>query len=201
MSPPGGLIVFSLFCHCSQNDSLRENFKALKTEKQTGNQDALAAKPGLWLRVFSLPLLGSIEMWFLWSGSTRVDNFTKMSRKLLPELWCIASWDKPPEKNLPSKNTVSSTCNVGFYLRDLQIAAFCILISYFMESKLKKIPIDSWRLVNAVIIETVKALKTRCSIIRSGSNVIFWTQSLSPCHLTRNNRYTITYGVTEKTRK
>ena len=29
--------------------------------------------------------------------------------------------------------------NVGFYLRNLQIAAFCILMSYFMESKLKQI--------------------------------------------------------------
>ena len=42
-----------------------------------------------------------------------------------------------------------------------------------MESKLKKIPIDSlWR-VNAVIIETVEALETRRSIILNGSNVIF----------------------------
>ena len=44
---------------------------------------------------------------------------------------------------IPSKNIVSSTLNVGFYLRNLQIAAFCILMSYFMESKLKKILIDS----------------------------------------------------------
>ena len=43
------------------------------------------------------------------------------------------------KKNLPSQNTVSSTKNVGFYLRKLQIASFCILMSYFMESKLKKI--------------------------------------------------------------
>ena len=36
--------------------------------------------------------------------------------------------------------------NVGFYVRNLQIAAFCISMSYFMESKLKKkkISIDSW---------------------------------------------------------
>ena len=36
--------------------------------------------------------------------------FTKKSRKLLPELWCVASRNKPPEKNifLPSKSTVSS---------------------------------------------------------------------------------------------
>ena len=37
----------------------------------------------------------------------RIDNFsfvvfTKKSRKLLPELWCIASRDKPPEKNISS---------------------------------------------------------------------------------------------------
>ena len=35
----------------------------------------------------------------------------------------------------PSKNTVSSTKNV---------AAFCILMAYFTESKLKKISINSW---------------------------------------------------------
>ena len=29
-------------------------------------------------------------------------------------------------------------------LRNFQIAAFCISMSYFMESKLKKISIDSW---------------------------------------------------------
>ena len=34
-------------------------------------------------------------------------------------------------------------------------AAFCILMSYFMESKLKKMSSDSWWRVNAVIIETV----------------------------------------------
>ena len=45
---------------------------------------------------------------------------------------------------LPSKNTVSSTLNVWFYLRKLQIASFCILMSYFVESKLKEIPIDCW---------------------------------------------------------
>ena len=51
---------------------------------------------------------------------------------------------KKKKKNLPSKNTASSTQNVGFYLRDVPIAAFCILMSYFMESKMKKISIDSW---------------------------------------------------------
>ena len=40
---------------------------------------------------------------------------------------------------LPLRNTVSSTYNVGFYLRNLWIAAFCILMSSFMESKLKKL--------------------------------------------------------------
>ena len=45
------------------------------------------------------------------------------------------------KKILPSKNTVSS--NVGFSLGNLEIAAFCISMSYFMESKLKKISIDS----------------------------------------------------------
>ena len=48
------------------------------------------------------------------------------------------------KKNLPSKNNVSSTWNVGFYPRNHQIAAFCISMSYFMESKLKKISIDGW---------------------------------------------------------
>ena len=42
-----------------------------------------------------------------------------------------------------------------------------------MESKLKKISIDSWRRMNAVIIETVETLETRYSIVLGGSNVIF----------------------------
>ena len=42
-----------------------------------------------------------------------------------------------------------------------------------MESKLKKILIDSWLRVNAVIIAKVEALETRYSIILSGANVIF----------------------------
>ena len=46
-------------------------------------------------------------------------------------------------------------------------------MSYFIESKLKKISVDSlWR-VNAVMIETVEALETQYFIILSGSNVIF----------------------------
>ena len=48
-------------------------------------------------------------------------------------------------KNVSSyKSTVFSTQNVAFYLRNLQIAAFCTLMSYFMESKLKKITINHW---------------------------------------------------------
>ena len=46
-------------------------------------------------------------------------------------------------------------------------------MSYFMGGKLKKISIDSWWGVNAVIIETAEALETQYSIILSGSNVIF----------------------------
>ena len=42
-----------------------------------------------------------------------------------------------------------------------------------MESKLKKISIDSLLRVNAVIIETVDALETRYPIVLSGPNVIF----------------------------
>ena len=38
-----------------------------------------------------------------------------------------------------------------------------------MESKLKKIFVDSWWCVNAAIIETVEALETRYSMILSGS--------------------------------
>ena len=85
----------------------------------------------------------------------------------------LASRDKPREKILTSKSTVSSTYNVGFYLRNLQMAAFCILMSYFTESKLKKVSIDSWWRMKAVIIESVEALKIQYSIILSGSNVIF----------------------------
>ena len=61
-------------------------------------------------------------------------------------------------------------------------------MSYFMESKLKKIPVDSWRHVNAVIIEAVEALETQYSIILDGSYVIFINQSLCPFHLTQYNR-------------
>ena len=46
-------------------------------------------------------------------------------------------------------------------------------MSYFMESKLKKISTDSWWRVNAVIIETVEALETRYTISLSESNVMF----------------------------
>ena len=42
-----------------------------------------------------------------------------------------------------------------------------------MESNLKKILIDSWWRVNAVVIVTVEALETRYSIILNGSDVIF----------------------------
>ena len=47
--------------------------------------------------------------WFQRGCSFSLVVFTKKSQKLLPELWCTASKDKPPEKKNPSKNTVSST--------------------------------------------------------------------------------------------
>ena len=81
--------------------------------------------------------------WFQKCCELSLAVFTKKSRKLLPELWCIASRDERPEKIfLPPKNSVLDL-NVGFYLRNLQIAAFCILMLYFTESKLKKVSIDS----------------------------------------------------------
>ena len=46
------------------------------------------------------------------------------------------------KENLLSKNTVSS--NVGFSLGNLEIAAICISMSYFMEIKLKTISVNSW---------------------------------------------------------
>ena len=51
----------------------------------------------------------------------------------------------------------------------------CILYFnvYFMESKLKKISINSWWRVNAVIIETLEALETLYFIILRGSIAIF----------------------------
>ena len=61
---------------------------------------------------------------------------------------------------------------MGFYLRNLQIVAFCILMSFLMESELNKMSVDSFWRVDAVIIETVEALETRYSIILSGSSVI-----------------------------
>ena len=48
-----------------------------------------------------------------------------------------------------------------------------------MESKLKKLSVDSWWRVNAVIIETVEALETRYSTILSGSKVIFYARKYS----------------------
>ena len=57
--------------------------------------------------------------------------------------------------------------------QEISDSCICIIMSYFMESKLKKISIDGWLRVNAVIIETTEALETRYSIILSGSNVIF----------------------------
>ena len=48
------------------------------------------------------------------------------------------------ERQAARKKIFSSTYNEGFYLRNLQITAFCILMSYFRESKLKKVSIDSW---------------------------------------------------------
>ena len=59
------------------------------------------------------------------------------------------------------------------WLTNLQVAAFCILKPYFMKRKLKKMSIDGWWRVNAVITETFEALETRYSIIPSGSNLIF----------------------------
>ena len=57
--------------------------------------------------------------------------------------------------------------------QEISDSCFCIIMSYFMENKLKKISIDGWLHVNAVIIETTEALETRYSIILGGSNVIF----------------------------
>ena len=84
----------------------------------------LAVK-GLMMMMISAPIV-------LWSG-TLVYRFARQT----------ARKDNKKKKNLPSKNTMSSTNNAEFYPRNLQIAAYCILMSYFMESKLKKIPIDS----------------------------------------------------------
>ena len=53
-------------------------------------------------------------------------------------------------------------------------------MSYFMDSKLKKLSIDSWWRANAVIIETVEALETRYSIILSGSSAMFKTNHFVP---------------------
>ena len=48
---------------------------------------------------------------------TFLDSLYKEVAKATSGLWCIASRDIPPEKIfLPSKNTVSSTENVGFIL-------------------------------------------------------------------------------------
>ena len=83
--------------------------------------------------------------WFQKGCSLSSVVFTKKSRKLLPEHWCITSRDKPPEENISSleKHCVLDL-EYRIYLRNLQIAAFCILMSYFIESKLKKISVDSW---------------------------------------------------------
>ena len=50
---------------------------------------------------------------------TFLGSFYKEGTKTTSELWYIASRDKLPEKIfLPSKTTMSSTYNVGFYLRN-----------------------------------------------------------------------------------
>ena len=60
----------------------------------------------------------------------------------------IASRDKPPDFLLLLSFLRKALCprlgTQDFCLRNLQRAAFSILMSYFMESKLKKISIDSW---------------------------------------------------------
>ena len=83
--------------------------------------------------------------WFQKGCSLSLVLFTKKSRKLLPELRCTASRDKPPEKKKFRRKILFPRLRMfHFYLRNLQIAAFCILMSYFMKSKLKKISVDSW---------------------------------------------------------
>ena len=84
---------------------------------------------------------------WVWSGSKRVINFAWQSLQRTRENYFRnfgLSLRETIRQNvfLPSENTVSSTQNVEFYLRNLQITAFCFLMSYFMESKLRKISID-----------------------------------------------------------
>ena len=87
----------------------------------------------------------------------------------------------PQETNRQGKKKKSSFEKHSFLDLECRILSqepsdSCILYFnvIFHESKLKKISIDSWWHVNAVIIEIVEALETRYSTILSGSNVIFF---------------------------
>ena len=137
-------------------------------------------------------ILSNHEVVDLWSGSKGLLTFLGSLYKEVAKTTSgtlMYRFKRHRQKNIFFlRKTLSSTQNVEFYLRNLQITAFSILMACFMECKLKKISIDSWWCVNAVIIETVEALETRYSIILSGSNVISLNQSLCPCHFTRYNR-------------
>ena len=85
----------------------------------------------------------------LWSGSKRVVNFPWKSLQRSREN-CSLNFGYRFERQTARK-TISSfekhcvlDLECGIYLRNLQISAFCISMSYFKISKLKKISIDSW---------------------------------------------------------
>ena len=79
--------------------------------------------------VFLIAVYGVVPKWLL----TFLGIFIKKSRKLLRNFGASLRETNRQKKILPSKNTVSSTSNVAVYLRNLQIAAFCIL--YFGNSR------------------------------------------------------------------
>ena len=70
---------------------------------------------------------------FLWSGSKRVASFslivfTKKSQKLLPELWCIASKDKPPDRKNISSFEKHCVLNLEYRILSQEPSDSCISV-------------------------------------------------------------------------
>ena len=84
------------------------------------------------------------------SGSNRVNFLGSLYKEVAKTTFgnlvnCFERQTAPPKKNSSFEKhcVLDLEFRIFFYLRNLQIAAFCILMSYFVENKLKKISIDS----------------------------------------------------------
>ena len=79
---------------------------------------------------------------YLWSSSKRVVNFPGSLFKEVAKTTSGTLVYRFERQIARKKFFLRTTLCPRF--RNLQIPTFCILMSYFMESKLKKISIDSW---------------------------------------------------------